>query len=214
MEAGRWTVCRQQHRRIRPIRWWVRDGMGQHLSGWTNGPGGHWWRCINSCAVSGWSPWTSCMTLCRGFRSGFCPDARQCPTSNGQGRPSLSGAGIKATTLWSGQRDPQTWIPLSIYGTSSRDVFQGVRTHRRQYRPSQQPCGRSGTTSTRSLYAVWSGACLGDAESVSSPVVATPVIEVCSVHLNCFMGPLKQHGRYCVQCDHFVLGGQLGFPNV
>ncbi len=85
-------------------------------------------------------------------------------------------------------------------GTSSRYVFQGVRTHRRQYRPSQQSWGRSGTASTRSLYAVWSGACLADAESVSSPVVATPVIEVCSVHLNCFMGPLKRHGRYCVHC--------------
>ncbi len=79
-------------------------------------------------------------------------------------------------------------------------MFQGVRTNRRQYRPSQQPRGRSRTASTRSLHAVWSGACLGDDESGSSPVVATPVVEVCSVHLNCLIGPLKQYGRYCVHC--------------
>ncbi len=102
----------------------------------------------------------------------------------------------KSSTSWSGQRDPQTWIRLSICGTSSSDIFQGVRTHRWQYRPSQQPWERSGTASTRSLYAVWSRTCVGNAESVSSPVVATKVIEVCSVHLKYFMGPLKQHGRY------------------
>ncbi len=85
METGRWMVCWQQHRRIRPIR--------RHLSGRTNGPGGHWWRGVISCAVSRWSPWTDGTTLCRGFRSGFCPDARQCPTSHGQSRPSLPGAG-------------------------------------------------------------------------------------------------------------------------
>ena len=169
-----------------------------------------------SCAVSGWSPWTGGTTLCRSFTAGFCLDARQCPTSHGQSRPSLPGAGRhRRHRSRSGQRDPQTWIRLSICGTSSRDVFQGVRTHRRQYKPSQQPWGRSGMASTRSLYAVWSGACLGDAESVSSSVVVTPVIEVCLVHLICFMGRLKQHGRYCVHCViALFLGGKLGFANV
>ncbi len=45
---------------------------------------------------------------------------------------------------------------------------------------------------------IW--ACLGNAESVFSPVVATPLFEVCSVLLNCFIGPLKQPGRYYVHC--------------
>ncbi len=48
---------------------------------------------IDRGAVSGCSPWTGGMTLCRGFRSVFCIDARQCPTSHGQSRPSLPGAG-------------------------------------------------------------------------------------------------------------------------
>ncbi len=48
----------------------------------------------------------------------------------------------KASMSWSGQHDPQTWIRLNICGTSARDVFQGARTYRRQYRPSQQPRGR------------------------------------------------------------------------
>ncbi len=63
METGRWTVCWQQHHRIQPICWWVCGGMRRHMSGQTNGPGGHWWRCVNSCAVSGWNPWTSGTTF-------------------------------------------------------------------------------------------------------------------------------------------------------
>ena len=43
--------------------------------------------------------------------------------------------------------------------------------------------------------------------------MATPVIEMCSVHLNCFMGPLKQYGRYCVHCVTILFAGlSLVFP--
>ncbi len=50
-----------------------------------------WWSLME--VRSGWSPWRGGTTLCQGLRPRFCPDARQCPTSHGQSRTSLPGAG-------------------------------------------------------------------------------------------------------------------------